>query len=358
MSQILFIVKNEGRGHLTQAISLKSLIEQNGHNISGILIGNNKQRQIPDFFINKIGSNPVVFKSPNFIIDSKNKSVKILASILYNLILLPLFLKSINKIHKEVQKRQPDLIVNFNDPLVFLYKILYRPKIPVYMITHSLMYIHPEYKFPNGKKFLRILMKSFTWITSYGVNKKIALSFYPFNDDTNRELYICPPLLRPELFKLKIEKENFILVYLLNRGYKDEIIQWHNNHKNIPMHCFYDETNCMEEYHYDSTLTFHKINDSKFITYMSKCKALITTAGFESVCEAVYLSKPVMMVPVKGQFEQYFNSRDAIKIKAGIFSDTFDIDKFIHYIENHNTVNSDFRDWVNSSSKYFEKLIH
>ena len=44
---------------------------------------------------------------------------------------------------------------------------------------------------------------------------------------------------------------------------------------------------------------------------MADCSAMASTAGFESVCEAMCLGKPVMMVPVEGHFEQYCNARDA-----------------------------------------------
>ena len=38
----------------------------------------------------------------------------------------------------------------------------------------------------------------------------------------------------------------------------------------------------------DDTLSFHQLDDVKFLRYMAGCKAYATTAGFESVCEAMY----------------------------------------------------------------------
>lgn len=34
----------------------------------------------------------------------------------------------------------------------------------------------------------------------------------------------------------------------------------------------------------DDTLSFHQLDDVKFLRYMAGCKAYATTAGFESVC--------------------------------------------------------------------------
>jgi uncharacterized protein (TIGR00661 family) len=359
MSKILFIIKNEGRGHWTQALALKSILEENKHNIIGVLVGNSKLRTLPPYY-NKISSTePILFDSPNFIIDKKDKSIKIWKSIIYNLLIFYKFIFSIKKIHKEITKLNPAIIINFNDPLIFLYQLIYHPKIPVYMISHSLMYIHPQYKFPaKNNYFKRLVMRYFTLLTSIGASKKIALSFYTYPDVPKRKLYVSPPLLRQELFNIQNDKKDFILIYLLNKGYKEDIINWHNKNKNIELHCFYDEINAPEEYIYDSTLTFHKINDIKFLKYMKSCKALVTTAGFETVCEALYLSKPILMFPVKGQFEQFFNANDALKINAGMINKNLsDLTKFIEYINNYQFTNMQFINWVNSSKLFFLNLF-
>jgi uncharacterized protein (TIGR00661 family) len=91
---------------------------------------------------------------------------------------------------------------------------------------------------------------------------------------------------------------------------------------------------------------------------MKSCKALVTTAGFETVCEALYLSKPILMFPVKGQFEQFFNANDALKINAGMINKNLsDLTKFIEYINNYQFTNMQFINWVNSSKLFFLNLF-
>ena len=41
----------------------------------------------------------------------------------------------------------------------------------------------------------------------------------------------------------------------------------------------------------DDTLSFHQLDDVKFLRYMAGCKAYATTAGFESVCEEMDLER-------------------------------------------------------------------
>jgi hypothetical protein len=80
---------------------------------------------------------------------------------------------------------------------------------------------------------------------------------------------------------------------------------------------------------------------------MAGAKAYATTAGFESVCEAMYLNKPVLMVPT--HIEQVCNAHDAMISGAGVANSTFDLDKLLTLSDTHRS-NETFRHWVNQSS--------
>jgi uncharacterized protein (TIGR00661 family) len=84
---------------------------------------------------------------------------------------------------------------------------------------------------------------------------------------------------------------------------------------------------------------------------MSTSKGMASTAGFESVCEAMYLGKPVMMVPVEGHYEQFCNSRDAYKAGAGIFADRFDLSKLVEISSKFRKENKFYKDWVLNAKK-------
>ena len=64
---------------------------------------------------------------------------------------------------------------------------------------------------------------------------------------------------------------------------------------------------------------------------MAGCRAYATTAGFESICEAMYLGKPVLMVPA--HIEQDCNAHDAMRAGAGTISDSFDLKPLLRFSE-------------------------
>jgi uncharacterized protein (TIGR00661 family) len=177
-------------------------------------------------------------------------------------------------------------------------------------------------------------------------------------DKREKKIFVVPPLLRPEIRQIKTKNEGFLLIYLLNKGYKTNIIDWHNSNPEIPIHCFTDDPEIDDEQKYDDKLTFHQLNGQKFLEKMSKSMAMVSTAGFESVCEAMYMGKPALMVPVEGHYEQFINSRDASYAGAGVYSDRFDIDKLINFVNTEYQASDDFKNWADQSEKLIIRQVN
>lgn len=49
--KFLFIVQGEGRGHLTQAITLEEILRRNGHEVVEVLVGKSVRAACRDFSI-------------------------------------------------------------------------------------------------------------------------------------------------------------------------------------------------------------------------------------------------------------------------------------------------------------------
>ena len=58
---------------------------------------------------------------------------------------------------------------------------------------------------------------------------------------------------------------------------------------------------------------------------MAAFKGFVTTDGFDSVCESIYLGKPTLMIPVEGHYEQGRNALDAFKADVGIARSNFNL---------------------------------
>jgi UDP:flavonoid glycosyltransferase YjiC (YdhE family) len=87
---------------------------------------------------------------------------------------------------------------------------------------------------------------------------------------------------------------------------------------------------------------------------MAGCKAYATTAGFESVCEAMYMGKPVLVVPT--HIEQACNAFEMSQLGAGIVADDFDLEKLLEYIPQYQK-KTDFKVWIRQAEEYILDAI-
>lgn len=359
MAKFLLVVQGEGRGHMTQAITLQNILLGAGHTVCEVLMGKSRNGQTPEF-VQKLIRCPIgVFESPCFVMDSKNKSIRLLPSVLNNFSKFRIFRKSLSFLRKKIREHQPDIIINFYEPLIGLCYLFNAPPIPLACIAHQYIYHHPGFEFPvKGRRSDKIAIRLYTSLTSFGARKKFALSFYPINDNYRRSIVGMPPLLRQDVFELKTETKNYLLIYLAINGYMEDIIEWHKKNPGIELHCFTDSITEHDTLMHSENLFFHKLNDKKFLEMMASARGLVTTAGFESVCEAMYLDKPVFMVPVQGHFEQYCNARDAAKAGAGIYDDAFNLEKFISYLSSRKAGNQQIKPWIDSGREKFLQQLH
>ncbi|MDR0757874.1 MAG: hypothetical protein LBF85_08520 [Tannerella sp.] len=352
--KFMFIVQGEGRGHLTQAISLADMLRRNGHEVVAALIGKGCSREVPAFFTKKMNTPVLAYEAPSFVFKKDKKHIDVVKTVIYNI--NPQKLKkygdSIELIHRQIKKYRPDVVVNFYEVLPGFAQLYFRHDIPFVNIGHQYMIRHPDYLQGKGDPQNLMLLRLHSILTSMGATKIFALSFYPMKNCPHERITVVPPLLRREVLELKPVNGDYILGYMLNQGYENEVHAWHRKHPEVKLHFFWDREGAPDTLQVDETFTLHTISDEQFLKYMAGCRGYITTAGFESVCEALYLDKPVMMIPA--HIEQEVNAADALSIDGGTVDSKFDLSKLLAYMETERKFDAGaFREWVRSAEKTF-----
>ncbi|WP_291558219.1 glycosyltransferase family protein [Bacteroides sp.] len=344
--KFLFIVQGEGRGHLTQAITLENVLLRSGHEVVEILVGKSESRRLPGFFTRSVHAPVKQFVSPNFLPTPANKRVNITRSVLYNIAKVPEYLRSMHYINERIIKTGADMVINFYELLTGLTYFLYRPAVPQVCIGHQYLFLHKDFEMPEKHKFGMKLLNMFTRLTALGAKEYLALSFRSMKDDKSKRIKVVPPLLRRDVFRQEVTNGDYIHGYMVNSGFSECIMRWHKEHPETPLRFFWDRWEETPVKKIDETLSFYQLDDVEFLRQMSGCKAYASTAGFESVCEAMYLGKPLMMVPA--HIEQECNAYDAMKSSAGIVDDDFDLAKLLKFAETYKP-DTRFREWVNSA---------
>lgn len=355
--RFLFIVQGEGRGHLTQALSLAAMLRRHGHEITGVLVGRSPQRVLPDFFRARIGAPVVEFEAPRFAFDRSNRSVSMLRTLLGNLRpgSLARFRRSARIIREQIAAQHPDRIVNFYELLSSLTVRLYGIRIPMTGIAHQFLLGHRAYPYARNTGVEGFLLRLHARMTACGCAQLLGLSFRPMDDDTRRHIRVVPPLLRRDALSGSISDEGFVLGYMVNNGFAAELRQWCAGHPQWSVHLFWDRFGAPQTLPAEGGLVFHRLDDAEFLDRMHRCRGYVTTAGFESVCEAMYLGKPMMLIPA--HIEQRINAADAAAAGAGIVAGRFDLGRFTDYLGHRHSPVAGFREWVDSAEERFIRLL-
>ncbi len=249
---------------------------------------------------------------------------------------------------------KPDLVVNFFEPLTGLVQ-LFRPlPIPVIAVAHQFMIRHPAY-LPDAQRNPKVLgFKLFADLVGCR-SWKLALSLYPAADLPERRLVVSPPLLRRALFEREATVGDYVLIYLLNHGYAEEIRTWHRVHSDVVLHVFYDRPGAPDEEVGQPNLTFHRLDGEKFLRMMAGCRAVVCTAGFESLAEAAWLGKPLFLVPVENHIEQQLNALDAVRLGLGITDRTFALDRLGELPARLD--NDAYRAWIATAEEVLARVV-
>lgn len=345
--RVLFIVQGEGRGHLTQALTMEALLRREGHEVVGALVGKSSARELPAFFTRGMKAPVSRFDSPNFLPTPANKRSSLPRSVAYNVLRVAEFARSVWMLHKRIEAGDVDLVVNFYELLTGITYFLFRPAVPQVSIGHQYLFLHRGFNFPQAGRTSLALLRLFTRMTSLGATKRLALSFRPMPADEAQRIAVVPPLLRREVAAMKPRRGNYIHGYMVNSGFARSIEEWHKSHPSVPLRFFWDRKGAGRVTRVDSTLEFHAIDDHDFLCSLASCRAYATTAGFESVCEAMYLGKPIMMVPA--HIEQDCNAYDACRCGAGIVADDFDLGRLADFAATFKP-SAGFKAWADSAA--------
>ena len=353
----LFIVQGDGRGHITEALSLQQILLRHGHEVVEMLAGVSEKRTIPEYFARQAGIPVKTFKAVNFILGKDDKRPDMFRTVSEGLLLYPQFTPSIRFVADEIIRIRPDVIVNFYETvgqfafqrarMEFTRKN--RPKY-VSLAPHHTFQL-PELKWvQNAVSGANLL----TWLIGHGADKVVAIASRPY--PSTKKITVIPPLLRSALYQYRdadghptaaLRDDGFICGYLLNAGFADEVIAWHQAHPEVPLYFFWDSLEHGEEYRYDDTLIFHHLDDTLFLEKLASCHACAMTSGFESVCECIYLGKPMLLVPVHE--EQRVNATVFEKYGYGILSESFDLSPLLDF-EAHFPDQAQL-DWFNAAEE-------
>ncbi len=144
----------------------------------------------------------------------------------------------------------------------------------------------------------------------------VATFFQPLAVKARTTLH--PPVLRPEILAARAERGEHLLVYQTSTSNEalPEILRGAGRECRI-----YGLRRDLPADLRDGSLVYRPFSEATFIEDLRTAKGVVSGGSFTLMSEAVYLHKPMLSIPVKGQFEQVLNARYLEALGYGLAAD-------------------------------------
>jgi uncharacterized protein (TIGR00661 family) len=309
--KVLYGVTGEGMGHAMRSrVVLEHLVDA-GHTIEIIASGRAAE------FLGKRFADVSTIHGLHMILEENRvrRGKTLWSNVLKGALGVP---RNIATYFEQVDKLEPDVVISDFESWTYLYGTTHR--LPILSID-NMQVIH-RCTLPPGiiddNRVAFELTKTFIKAKLPGCDAYYITSFFrppPRKPNT----YLFPPILRPEILDAKRAAGDHILVYQSGSAELETALAATGVECRI-----YGMRPGQKEEIRDGKLRFRPFSEAGFIEDLATCRAVIGAGGFTLMGEAVYLHKPMLSLPLEGQFEQMLNARYLEHEGYGMWTPGFD----------------------------------
>ena len=313
--KILYAIQGTGNGHLSRARDIIPILQQKGE-LDILVSGTEAEVKLPY---------PVRyhFKGLSFVFGKKG-----------GIDLLATYKKSnLKALYKEIWNfpiEEYDLVINDFEPVTaWACKLKH---IPCYGLSHQSAVINKKSPRPKKKDIVgqAVLMNYAPVAMQYGFH------FEKYDE------HIFTPVIRGQIRYASPSDKGYYTVYL--PAYSDErIIRILSQVPDIQWQVFSKHA---KKSYSEKNIHIQCIANDLFIESMVHCRGVLCGAGFETPAEALFLKKKLLVIPMKGQYEQQCNAAALKKMGVTVIKSLKQkqLGKITDWISHPGTVPVDYPD--------------
>ncbi len=298
--RILYGLSGDGYGHSSRAQVVGKYLSQWGHEIKMLTYGRAVSVLQKTYDIFEVSGMEIQFAAGEL-----NKG----ATIANSLKMLKDNAVQWKRFKHMFKEFDPDVCISDMEPIVPILRFWYGK--PLICIDNQHRMTHLDLKVPRS--YLKDFYLAKTVVENFVARAEhfIITSFIEA-PIIKKNTTIVPPVIRPEVQALNPVYGEKILVYLTREN--QEILNILKNLDHEFVVFGYNVDKCEDNLEFKTK--------SAFLNELRCCKAIIATAGFTLISEALYLKKPYLALPLNGQFEQVLNSLFLKSAGYGDYSDS------------------------------------
>jgi uncharacterized protein (TIGR00661 family) len=310
--RILYGVVGEGMGHATRSRVVLEHLTKN-HDVHIVVSGRAR-----DYLAKRFEN---VHNIWGFTLNYEGNSVKKWQSVLQNLKgAITGWPQNVKKYFEIVDEFRPDVVISDFESFSYLFaRNHFIPCISVDNMQIINRCKHePELIGPFEDQFE--LTRSLVKAKLPGAFHYLITTF--FHPPVRKErTTLVPSILRPEIIAAKSEPGEHLLVYQTMTSNTALIEELRKSGQECRIYGFKrDITSDVRE----GNLVFKPFSEAGFIDDLRTARGVVGGGGYTLMSEAVYLKKPMLSVPIGGQFEQVLNALYLQKLNYGMHAKALD----------------------------------
>ena len=289
MTKIMYGYSGEGSGHSTRTREMARALTEAGHEVRLASYDRGYANLADEFDVHEI---------EGLTISSEDNRVSVLKTVVENLRRLPAGNRSLWELRDVIEEFQPDVIVTDFEPMTAY--LAEHAEIPLITLDNQHRMRYVEYEGPPDGEADAVLIRNLIRVVVPWPSVSLITAVVP-GKLTNDRSFLFPPLVAGDVRDLTPSDNDHILVYLTS-GFDSllPILKTYRREQFVIYGYDKDEQ--------DGNLLFRRSSRWGFIEHLASCRAIIATAGFTLISEALYLGKPYLAMPMAGQFEQELNA--------------------------------------------------
>jgi uncharacterized protein (TIGR00661 family) len=294
--RILYGVTGEGMGHATRSsVILEHLTKE--HDVHIVVSGRAR-----DYLAQRFAN---VHKIWGLTIQYEGNSVKKLGTLLENLKgAVKGFPENIKAYFDLVDEFRPEVVVSDFESFSYLYGANHM--LPVISVDNMQIINRCKHDpaLLAGHEADFELTRNIVKHKLLGCYHYLVTTFFypPLRKDRTT---LVPSILRPEILAARSEPGEHLLVYQTSTTNTDLMTALEQS--GLPCRV-YGVRRGIKTDEVEGNLTFRPFSEKGFIDDLRSARAVVAGGGYTLMSEAVYLQKPMLSLPVQGQFEQTLNA--------------------------------------------------
>lgn len=297
MARIIYSLSGHGRGHSSRVTAITEGLRQRGHEVIFCCGGTAQE------IMQMRGEEFIVVPALQHLI--KHDRVRVVASFIHNVDRFTTRDRTIRRLTLEFAEFSPDLLIS--DFEYFSPRVAHRMNLPVLSFNHQQIVTETRYRIGLRYKPEAVLGSMVIRLISPPKPYHVLLTSFAAHTLRNpHRTTIIPPIIRPVVQNIKPVVGDHVIVYLNHQG----SAATHLVRVLSKIRAKFILYNFFKPPFADrfSNLVFKPLSIDGFLEDLSQANAVICSAGFTLMSEALYLQKPLFVIPNGGVFEQTINA--------------------------------------------------